>query len=85
MPGIATYNPDWLSIKSLKDLKNSQVLKGLRQHMRNLKKDTSKIQEHIDAEKTIREDITDSEESEKESQKSDNISVGAISETDQKA
>ena len=53
--------------------------------MKNLKKKESKIQEHIEAEMTMREDITDSEESEKESQKSDNISVGAISETDQKA
>ena len=85
MPGIATYNSDWLSIKSLKDLKNSQVHRSLRQHMKNLKKKESKIQEHIDAEKTMREDITDSDESEKESLKSDNISVSAISKTDQKA
>ena len=84
VPGIATYNPDWAGIKALKDLKNSEVQNGLRQHMRNLKKKESKIQDHIDAEIRLRDDITDSEESEKESQKSDNISVSAISKTDQK-
>ena len=53
--------------------------------MRNLKKRGTKVQELIDAEVKRREDITDSEESEKDSQKTDNISVGAISKTDQKA
>ena len=53
--------------------------------MRNLKKRGTKVQELIDAEVKRREDITDSEESEKDSQKTDNISVGAISKSDQKA
>ena len=50
--------------------------------MMNLKKRGTKVQEHIDAEVKRREDITDSEESEKDSQKTDNVSVGAISKTD---
>lgn len=30
IPGIATYNPDWEGIRTVKDLKNSEVLKGLK-------------------------------------------------------
>ena len=84
VPGIATYNQEWVGINTFMDLKNSEILKGLRQHLRNLKKKESKIQDHIDAEIRLRDDITDSEESEKESQKSDNVSVSAISKTNQK-
>ena len=50
--------------------------------MRNLKKRSTKVQEMIDAELERRKDITDSEESEKDSQKSDNISAGATLKTD---
>ena len=69
IPGIATYNPNWEGIRTVKDLKNSEVLKGLKQHLRNLKKDTSNIQDHIDAEITIQGDITESEEPDKDSTK----------------
>ena len=50
--------------------------------MRNLKKRSTKVQEMIDAELERRKDITDSAESEKDSQMSDNISVGATLKTD---
>ena len=53
--------------------------------MRNLKKNNSKIQTRIDAEKIKRQDITESEESENESEKSDVDNDSAITKTDKKA
>ena len=37
VPGIAWYNTDWEGIKTIKNLKSSEVLKGVKQHLRNLK------------------------------------------------
>ena len=70
IPGIAAYNPDWMGIETVKDLKSSEVLKELKQHMRNLKSKDSKIQVHIDAERTLRADVPDNSDAEPEGAKS---------------
>jgi len=68
---VSDYSAEWATIKSIKDLKNGQVLKGVKQLLLNMKKKDSKIQDLIDAEKKLRASVTESEGSEVPSQGSD--------------
>ena len=61
---LAQYNPDWIGIRSVKDLKGTEVKKRLQEHIRNQKKKDSKINVQIDAVKALREEATESDGSE---------------------
>ena len=61
---LAQYNPDWIGIRSVKDLKGTEVKKRLQEHIRNQKKKDSKINVQIDAARALREEATESDGSE---------------------
>ena len=61
---LAQYNPDWIGIRSVKDLKGTEVKKRLQEHVRNQKKKDSKINVQIDAARALREEATESDGSE---------------------